>query len=220
MALVSDIVYGGLRLCGIRDTSDATLMAQALSNFNMMIASWESILHYAPTEEEFDLTVGTSSYTIGDGGAFDTVRPIEIVSAFIRDDSDNDHIVDIITKEDYDRIYDKDESQRPYKLYYAPENTLGIIYFNTAPSTVETFYIASIKPYVAYAALDETLLEPVEYEEALKYNFAVNIAPEYNVSVLQSVSNRAEVLKNSLAIRNSHVPRAEYDTALLRKGIK
>ena len=220
MAIVSDIVYGGLRLIGIRDTSDATKMAQALTAFNEMIASWEAILHYAPTEENWTLTASTESYTIGSGGDFDTTRPIKIVSAFIRDSDNNDHPLDIITKKDYDKIYDKDKDQRATELYYAPENTLGIIYLNSAYSTAEDLYLSSVKPYPAYSALSDTLLEPIEYETALRFNFAVAIAPEYNTVPLPFVSNFAEVLKMSLVNRNFKVSKAEYDITLRRRGLK
>jgi hypothetical protein len=221
MAIVSDIVYGGLRLCGIRyDTLTTTQLAEALTAFNEMIASWEEIHHYAPAEETLTLTAGTESYTIGSGGDLDTTRPMRIESAFIRDSDGYDHSVNVIlSKREYDEIYDKDISGRPDALYYAPENTLGILYFNKAPDAAETLYISSIKPYPAYSALTDTLLEPIEYEDALRYNFAITIAPEHNVSLLNTVIEKSVILKNDIARRNSRlVPSAKVDPALRRIG--
>ena len=216
MSTVNDIIKRALRKCGIRDVTDTTKLTEAMNALNDMLESWEGILHYAPTEESFTLTAGTESYTIGSGGDFDTVRPIELLSAFIRDSSGVDYPVDVtLTKQEYDDIADKDASNRPDKLYYAPENPLGKIYFNYAPSSAETFHLASFKPYTAYTATTDTINEPTSYEKAMVFNLAVDLAPEYNITLNPTVVQQATILKYSLASRNSTVPEADFDNALL-----
>lgn len=218
MAIVSDIIYGALRLCGIRDTTNATLIAEALTAFNDMRQSWEESLRHATTTESFTLTAATASYTIGSGGDFDTARPTKIESAFIRDSSGIDYPVDVtMTRKEYNEISDKDAAGRPSKLYYDPQNTLGYIYFDTAPESAETFYITSYKPYTEYAAITDTITEPVNYEKAMKYNLAIDLAPEYNIQLIPTVIEQAIILKNEILNRNSTpIPTASFDSALLR----
>jgi hypothetical protein len=221
MATVNNIVTRALRICGIRDTSNATLMAEGLEAFNTMISSWEEMLQYAPIEEDaLTLTAGTESYTIGSGGDIDATRPMRPISAFIRDSDSYDHPVEVIlSKREYDEIYDKDISGRPDALYYAAEYPLGILYLNKAPDAAESLYISSYKPFTAYDNLTDTLLMPLEYEKALIYNLAVDLAPEYNVQLITTVVEQAVILKNEISRRNTRlVPSAKFDPMLRRIG--
>lgn len=223
MATVNDIVTASLRLCGMRDETDTTRLAEGLEAFNTMIKSWEEILQYAPVEESaYTLTAGTESYTIGSGGDIDTDRPTKVKSAFIRDSANNDHILSVLlTKKEYDEIYDKDASRRPDALYYAPEYSLGKIYLDSAPATAEDLYLTTFKPFSVYSSLNDTLSFPLEYEKALIYNLAVDLAPEYNVQLIPSVIEQSILTKNAIMIRNSEPTRSgKYDTALIRRGYK
>lgn len=217
MAIVSDIVYAALRKIGIRDTSNTTRMAEALSCFNNMLSSWhESII--VPTSESFTLTVGDAEYTIGSGGDFNTVRPTKIISAYIRSTDNYDYPVDCYTsRQDYDRIAEKNLDGRPSNLLYVLEYPLGKIYFDSEPESAETFYLTSVKPYAAYTTLADTILQPVEYENAMIYNLAVELAPEYNQIAPNTVIEMAVILKNDITNRNAQpVPEVEFPSEILR----
>jgi hypothetical protein len=215
MATVNDICVKALRLIGIRDFTDTDRQDEALAALNALLTSWRLSMHHAMIEESFPLVAGTNSYTIGSGGDVDTARPIRILSAYIRDSSGLDHSVNVnMSKYDYDKIYDKDASERPTKLYYARENPLGIIYFNSNPESVETCYISSLKPYDVYTALTDTFLLPVEYEKAVHYNLAIDLAPEYWQEPSIYVVQQAQILKDEIESENSIVPNAEIPTEL------
>lgn len=213
MSTVSDIVEGGLRLIGIRDLTDEDRQAEAIEALNSMLSAWRKDFHHAPVEQNYPLVAGTNRYTIGASGDFNTARPMEIVSAFIRDSAGYDYEVKTdLSKKDYDLIYDKDAPARPSSLYYAKENPLGVIYLNSDPVDAETLYISSIKPYDEYATLADTFLLPKEYEDPVKVFLAIRLAPEYNIEpstyVVQQYSIYKDMIEseNSKPVKNSEVP--------------
>lgn len=212
-----DLIKGSLRLCGVRLPS-TTQLDEALTALNQMINIWnaENLMVYDIVKESFTLTSGTSIYTIGSGGDFDTDRPQKIIDAFIRDDSDCDHPVDVtMTEKEYNAIYEKGVDQRPERLYYRPSYSLGYIYFDSEPDSAETLYLDSWKQIDELAALTTTVSLPKEYESALRFNFAVFIAPEYGITLDKTVIQLASITKNIL--ENFNVPivgRAEFDSAL------
>ena len=218
MAVVSDILYQALRKCKFRNTGDTTRVNEALAALNLMLKSWDENM-IIPTKETFTLTASTYTYTIGSGGALDTTRPLSILSAYIQDSSGLDYEVEVSMSEiDYDRIDDKDAEARPTKLYYAAEfsSSLGKIYFNSAPESAETLQLTSNKGHSVYSALTDTIVQPPEYEKAMIYNLAVDIAEELGVKLAPSVFVQAERTKSLIEARNYKVPRANFDRALLR----
>lgn len=215
MSDINTIVEASLRNLGIREISEAR-WDDALEAVNQLQYSWSDSLHHAPIIENFTLVAGTASYTIGTGGVFDTSRPIKIMSAYIRDSSGNDHEVDLMPVDEYNRIYDKDASGRPGRLYYHPSNTLGIIYFDKAPSEAETLYLTTIKPPTAYTLTSETFSMPVEYELAFIFNLSILLAPQYNITPSAEVVNMANLLLEQISARNFNpIPMAQFDSAIL-----
>jgi len=204
MPTAQNIIEGALRLIG-NSSPTPTELNNAFASLNDMISLWNTnnLMIYAIIEENFTLTVGKSSYTIGSGGDFNTVRPVRIVNAFIRDSNNNDHEVDTtMSMEEYNEIVSKTSQGRPSRLYYATEYPLGKIYFNSKPIEAETLYLFSWKPFTEFASLSTNVNLPAEYNKALKYNLAVDLAPEYNVTIQSSVYNEAMLSK--MNIENLH----------------
>jgi hypothetical protein len=218
MSTVSEIVTSALRKIGSRDTTNVTLLANGFTALNNLLSSWDEILIPYTISDSLLLTAGTSIYTIGVGGTIDTARPTSIVSAYIRSSDGYDYDVNVrLSRRDYDLVYDKDFSGRPTSLFYNPTNPLGTIYFDSAPSEAETFYMTSYKPISPYVALTDTILQPVEYEKAMIYNLAIDLAEENNIQCLQSVFQQAQILLNKITTRNSEpTSKARLDTALFR----
>jgi hypothetical protein len=205
MSLISEICERSLRLLGIRDFSDTDRQEEAIEALNSMLASWREDLHHSPVQDSFTLTAGTPSYTIGSGGTVDTARPVKILSGFIRDSNGGDYPINTeLSRIEYEAIHDKDAPGRPGAIYYDKGNTLGLgtIYFDTAPVDAETCYILSLKPYDEYTDLTDTFLLPVEYEEAVIFNLAVRLAPEYFMDPTQFVNGEAQRLKEEISSSN------------------
>ena len=187
MATVQNICDAAYRKCGIR-SPDSDESAEALEALNNMVSLWGvDLIVPNVTNESFNLVVGQSSYTIGSGGDFDTVRPISIISAFIRDSDDYDYPVRVIAPANYKAIKIKTLEQRPNKLYYLPEYSLGKIYFNSEPDTIEAVHLESWKAITEFANLSATVDLPNEYKQTLIYNLAVILAEENSLDLPQTV---------------------------------
>jgi hypothetical protein len=220
MATVKDIITGAMRLCRIFDTENPTKLADGLTDFNTFLSSLEEDIIF-PTLENFSLTSGTESYTMGSGGDFDTTRAISIISAYIRDTDNQDHELDVdLAKIDYDKIIDKDALIRPTQLFFLYDYPLGTIYFNSAP-LAETLYLTSLKPVANYTSITDTIIQPPEFLKFLKYNLALDIAPTYGMKLQPSVIQQAVLTKEIIRNRYAQpVPEAKFDSALLRGHVR
>ena len=217
MATVNDILTQAMRLNRQRNAS-SDRVDEALVAFNVMLKSWGDIVD-TPTKESFTLTTAAYSYTIGSSGDFDTTKPISLVSAYINDSDGTSYEVDIsMAPFNYDRIDDKDEAGRPNKLYYDANysSNLGNIYFNLATESAETFYLTFYKGISTYTAITETIAQPTEWEEALVYNLAIRLAPEYGIKMNPLTIAMAQRKKMEIEVRNRIAPVAVFDNAMLR----
>lgn len=182
----------------------------ALESINSMLKSWATqglIVHHVVTEN-FPLVAGQGSYTIGTSGDFNTSRPNRIVGGYIRDDSNVDEPLYIIGRDKYNRIPDKTIQAQPCALYYYLTYPLGVIYFDTVPDDTYTLFIDSLKP-LTELVLDAELNLPPEYEEAIIYNGAIRLAPDYNRDVPTEVAAIALSSYNALSIQP--VPEAQFN---------
>lgn len=221
MATAGDIVKAALRNLGVIASGDqpaADELADGLSALNEMMALWsaDGLLIYSVTRENFTLTPGTASYTMGSGGAFNTIRPIQITEAFIRDSSGTDYPVDVKDRKYYERIEIKTTQGRPDKLYLAPEYPLAKVYLYPTPSLAEALYLDSWKALTAFATVDTVISLPDEYRGALSSNLAIYIAPEYSVSPSQALAVKAGSSKATITKLNMGVaPEVRFDPGLL-----
>lgn len=211
------IVQRLLRQCmkkiGVVDINNEPSPAEyedALETINAMLKSWATqglIVHHVVTEN-FPLVVGQGSYTIGTSGNFNTSRPNRIVGGYTRDDSNVDEQLYIIDRDKYNRIPDKTIQAQPCALYYYPAYPLGTIYFDTVPDDTYTLFIDSLKP-LTELVLDAELNLPPEYEEAIIYNGAARLAPDYNRPAPAEVIGLAISSLATLSIQP--VPEAQFD---------
>ncbi len=225
MTTVRDLIKSSMRPIGVvasgENPSPAELM-DGLEALNMMLNSLsaQAILIYAVTKESFNLVAGQGSYTIGPEGNFNTVRPKMIKGAFIRDVNGLDYPVRIRGMEEYRLISSKSTPGRPYRLFYNPSSPLGTIYTYPVPNDIEALHMDSLKPLTGTVELDDDLSLPLEYEEFLKYNLCVRIAPEYGKSVPAEVAVIAEDSRYtivSLNAENNQEP-VETDFPAVMKG--
>ena len=105
---VKQAIEASLRVIGILGATESITTHDENIGFAVLqdlISEWSGqglmIPHYTP--DIITLVVSQSDYYIGENGTPDlnTVRPIRIDSAFVRDSSNYDHPVKIIGKIDY-----------------------------------------------------------------------------------------------------------------------
>ncbi len=161
---------------------------------------------YAATLEGLALTVSKASYTIGIGATatnFNTVRPTQILNAFIRDSGAIDHPVEIIGPGKYQGLSSKTTAGRPYYLHFVGTAPLGTVYLYPVPDAAETLYLDSLKPLADMTDLTATIALPPGYEAMLKSNLAVRLAPEYGRDPSKLVYQEAHDTKKSIICINA-----------------
>lgn len=203
MPTATVIINGAMRklaLIASGEAASANELTDALECLNDMINAWsvEEIVMPYTVAESFSLVSGTGTYSIGSGGAFDTVRPIDIKHAFIRDTNDYDYLLTIQTVAQYNNKHVKTALNRPTMLYYRPTYPLGLIYFDYLPSTVETLYIESIKHLTNFSDLVTSIDILPELKSALIYNLAIELAPEFGAQPSSVVNIRAHTTLSNL----------------------
>jgi len=215
------IIEGAIRLLkGPKYVAAPAELGAGFTALNDLIASWSAakILVPAIIPENFSLVVGTGSYTIGSSGDFDTVRPTKILEGiYIRDSGNIDHPVTLITREHFRAFAKKDNNARPNQLYYEPSYPLGTIYLNTEPTDVESIYFDSLKPITEITDISTTLNLPPEYRKALRYNLALELAPELeDIKMPELLSEGAKDSKKAIMNVNSEpVEPSTYDNILM-----
>jgi len=177
MTILSEIIYPAFRKIGLK-TADLTSdqVANALIAFNNMISSWGAdFLTTSVISESFALTSGTAEYSIGSGGDFDTIRPMKVVSCFLRDSDGYDSPVNVMGSRDYSPIVDKDASGRPTALYFVPTLTMATITFDYAPDAAYTAYFEFWKNFTEYTTTSSPVAYPNEYKQPMILNLAINL---------------------------------------------
>lgn len=200
--LVSDLIKAGLRKIGALSVGEGILpiqeipsgeYADLLQALQVMLRSWaqKQILVYSSTRESFTLIPGQSLYTWGTSGNISTTRPHQILDSFIRDLNGTDVLVKIISEGTYNNLSLKTNIGRPSYLFYQPGYSLVNLYLYPVPQIAETLWLISLKPFTetsSFSAITDTLSFPPNYEEALIYNFAIRIAPEYGIKISSEVT--------------------------------
>jgi hypothetical protein len=133
-----------------------------------------------------------------------TFRYQEITGIVFRDSDGNDTPLIELTRDEYDRINDKDLGSTPSQYWWDKESTVGSDYVylwpvpdSTAAGNSEAVIITGIVP-IQDADNDGTddgtydIDVPAEYLEAVVYGLAVRLAPAYGLPVSDRRELRSE----------------------------
>jgi hypothetical protein len=210
-----DLIRGAMRLIGAVDPGEELTASEAsdgLELLNEMLESWsqDSLAVYQILQENFATVASTASYTIGSGATWNTTRPLRIESAFLRSSS-IDYPLRVITREEYDRIQAKTTSYMPEYLYYQPSVANGIVYLYGVPDAVYTVFLNSLKQLQSFSALTTAIVLPPGYKRAIRYNLALECAPEYNRTVPERVLEIAAKSLAAIKRLNSRTPKLRLD---------
>lgn len=185
MSTVQTIINRSLRLIGALatgETADADETADALAVLNSMLSSWnnDKLMSYASRNITVPVTGGDNSYTIGASGAdVSDTAPVRVDTAYIRL-SGLDYPLELIDADKYSRVVDKTSaSSIPEYLYFNSTHPNATVTLYPVPSEACTLYLNVWTPYTAYANTSTTFSMPDGYEDAIAYNLAVRLWPEY-----------------------------------------
>ena len=193
---VLDMINSSIRLLNINAVGDTLTneeAEEALDILNMMIDQWTNDplnLFYDKTAL-YPMNIGQNVYTIGRSGTPDFVddRPLKIVHMFTRIQYPNapentlpiDYPMEQITTEQYQNFPNKKITTQ-YPNYY--------LYQPTMPNgTITTFPITTISLFLGiqtwsqlsrFNTLNDSITGlPPGYLQAIRFNLAVNLAPQY-----------------------------------------
>ena len=168
---------------------------EALETLNNMLERWSVDLGglFFETQETFTLTAGTATYSIGASGDFDTVRPTQILNLSVRDSSDLDFPILVVTNHEYERIINKTPGNaRPYIAKYNPSNPLGSLTLYPTPDQSYTIRLASKKPLLS-VGINSAYATPPGYNETIINNLAYILsAGEYGLGNSAALKEMAD----------------------------
>lgn len=219
-ATPAQIVKRSLLTIGAVDRDKAltgTELNDGVDSLNVMLASWSQnkLKLHAISKESFTLVVGQASYTMGPSGAdFTTDRPMDVLAGFVRSGDNIDYPLEKMTRNEYNDVVAKGDTGRAYRFYYHPTATDGTLYLDYTPSTAETIFLDLQKGLGNFTAPDTAITLPANYIEALTFNLALRLAPEYGMIPSEEVKGLAGDTLSELKALNSEQFVADLEYAI------
>lgn len=219
MTTAIELIESSMRLATILasgETATADEANDALKSLNDILENWslENLTVWQGNNEQFTLTPGVATYTIGAGGAFNTRRPIRIGMSFTRVNG-SDFPLEQWGLDEYNGVSVKTVGGIPEKYVYLNEFPLGQIILYPVPATASTIFLNTDTQLAFPVALATVLSFPPGYEKALRYTLATNLAPEYGVQPLPAVAAIAASSKGDIKRANKKRVLASYDQTLM-----
>ena len=230
----NELIGRTLRTIGVLasgETATSNEAADAFTILNNMVDTWgtERLTIYTVARTAFNLTASTQDYTIGSGGTFNIVRPVWIVAASIIPDrgASSAQLVELpitnaLTVKEWQQIGIKGTtSSYPTAFYYdktwaaglgqisvwpVPDNSNAQLVLYT-PTALTQF----TDPTTAYTF-------PPGYEEALRYQLALRLAPEFGVDLSPDVRLLASQTFANIKRANTSPDVLGIDPALRAEG--
>lgn len=200
--------------------------ADAFATLNQMISSWsnEGLLVFANTIESFTLTAGDGQYSIGSSGDFNTTRPqfIDAATLVLAGSSpEQETPLDIFNIQEYsERTAKSQTSTIPWALFVNDTYPLAGLTLYPVPSAAHQLKLYTKKPLTAFTGLSQTISLPPGYEEAIKYNLALKLCPEYGRQADQLVVKDAIETKAQLKRKNTKPVYLKSDAEFLSQPAK
>ncbi|MCU1301964.1 MAG: hypothetical protein JWQ87_2248 [Candidatus Sulfotelmatobacter sp.] len=189
-----DLIKGAMRNLNIYATGEepsADEAQDALVILNQMIDTWngEGLMIFTTVITDFPLTSSKQIYTLGTGGDFNIARPAEIDRASIVILSNPQQPLEYPIP-----VYSTQDWQEKVPIKNVPGNLPLLIYddggfplrtltFWPVASDSTLFRLYSWQQLTQFNDLQQVASYPPGYMEALRYNLAIRLAPEFQKSV-------------------------------------
>ena len=227
MPTANALIARSLKLLGVVASGEAATADEATDAFdalNDLVNSWatERLTIYYTERISQTLTANTATYTIGSSGTINKARPIWIPYAGVVPAGETHEIpVEVLNLTQWTRIAIKSQTSTfPTKIYYDHNfaSSLATINVWPVPTTAPALIIYSPTALVVFADRTTSYNFPPGYERALRYNLAVELAPEYGVPLDPVIAAIAAESKGNIKRANIEPAAARMDTALLGSG--
>jgi hypothetical protein len=189
----AQVIAGALRKLGVLPSGGTPSSAQtndASEALNALIKAFhaDGMPLWAITSTTFTVTSGTSSYTIGPSKTVNVAAaPLKVLQAYRTPSGESDVPMNLYTRYDFSLLPTLSTiTGMPVNLYYHPIVTTGvaegIIYLWPVPDdSTTTITIDYQRPFADMDATDNNFDFPAYWMQALIYNLAWSLAPEYGI---------------------------------------
>lgn len=187
MATARSIITDAYEEIGYVSPSDTLSEADAsfgLRRFQMLLNAWkaEQCALFLQERNEFVLTSGVNTFTIGDGGDLDTTRPvwIEGVNYIVPGSTGQTGTVEVmmapLSNDQYMALSIKDlQSGLPQQFYYNATVPLGTMFIWPTVTQDVTLAVYLQLGMDEPATLDTVVVGPPGYSEAFLYQLAIRL---------------------------------------------
>lgn len=204
---------------GVDQTPTADEVSDSLRAFNdlLEIFSVNNLAVYGQANQTFNTVSGTSVYTIGSGGTWNTVRPVRINDPCYSVVSGTTYPLVSINQQEYNMIVNKAQTQSyPACYLYVNEFPLGLITLWPVPSAITPVTLSIDRVLTAISSAAASLSYPPGYAMAFKYRLAVMLAPMFSkrLSEYPDVVSIANSSFAAICRANQKKILLQYDPAL------
>lgn len=224
MSTAQTLINRSLRLLGVIATGETPAAAEtsdALVALNAMISGWrnDKLMVYALTNQAVTLINGTAAYTIGATGGTVATAPVEVISAFVRQ-SDVDYDLRKLTDSEYQSKASKSiTSDIPSEFLFTNTYPNSTVTLYPVPTVANTMYLRVRTPVTEFATAATTVSLPPGWEDAIAFNLAVSLYPEYPAIPLNPVVvERAKTTLAGIKRLNSTAPKLVTQLAGLNRA--
>ena len=236
---VGGLIRAAMRKAGILAAGEALPADEgddALEVLRDMLDDWsnEALIIPMVSELVLPLQAGQSTYTIGlyplpkpdplPENHLEAARPVEIQSAFIRDSLGTDYIQEIMNVDEFARISRKTNGSKPSRFFVKNGWPLITIQFEAEPYASDSLHLYTVHPLsdlIPTLGLSEELALPPGYRQAIIYNLAIMLSPEWGKDITRATASIAADSKKKIKRRNYQPLTLVVDRALStqRKGL-
>jgi hypothetical protein len=188
------VITGALRKLGVLPNGTSPSTAQtndAADALNALVKAFQAdgMPLWAITSHTWTVTAGTASYTIGVGQTLNTVAPLKVFQAFYTIADSNQTPMNVYNRYDFNQLPVNGTTIEgtPVNLYYQPtsgssgEPTGTIKLWPVPVDSTTQVTIHYQRPYNDMDSASNNFDFPSYWIQALIYNLAWSLSPEYGV---------------------------------------
>lgn len=209
MATAGDQIKAALRLLGVLasgENPEAIESIDALAAFNQMLDSWstERLSVFCTIDTTVTWPSGQASQTVGPLGDFYIAPcPVLIDDSTYYKVGDLSYNLNFINQNQYNSIAMKGSTSTLPSVMFVnrvpgeSEDKIRLTIWPVPTQDLE-LHIISVSPLTQIADVTDNLVYPQGYLRAVKYNLAVELAPEFGVEASRTVKQIARDSKRNL----------------------
>ena len=223
-----DIITSAMRLIGALEagevpTADEAQLGLMVTNNMLDAFAAERLMVFTISIAEYPLVVGQQVYTLGPGGNFNAVRPSRIdriTIVYLANPSQPLEIpLEYLTDAQWAAIPVKNiPTTLPSQVYDDGAYPLRNLSIWGVPTVINNIRVYSWQALTQFTTLDTNLLFPPGYFEAIRYNLAIRLAPEFQEQADPQILALAAESKARVKSINIPIVDLRCDSALTGGG--